>query len=480
MRLGALVAVPVLVLAMVAGSLLLPQLLLLTPLVQTQAGTGGAGSQGPLFQGFVYPWTRDLTGGGYNTAKSLQNMRNEAQTFHMNAVIIPIYADMPHRDANSLEWHSTDPDNKQTLSDADYTQAIKDARTAGLVPILDLEVRQQDIALSGSDQSAYWVGRGWFGQSWTQSFPAYTLPNGNSVTITVGPTEHAFFDTYTAFAVYYARISAQLNLPYFIIGDGLSSVSYDTKGPAGESTTKSTADPLETSGGPPGCSGRRDCEWRHMIAAIRGATYNSLVGNHPLPGGNYSGKLIYSASWNLIPGLQSGSNKPEFEGITWWDAVDYIGVNAYFPLTRDADVSVDQLTQAWHGQGLDLAGQGNIYSRLQAVSDKFDKSLVFTSAGYESIAGANAKPDPNQQDYASTTTQDQGEQRFDMEALVTTFNGEPWWQGVFWYEDQPMPYASQPNWQYSTAWAADTLRDSKEGGAFLAGYYHNAPITCQC
>ena len=108
------------------------------------------------------------------------------------------------------------------------------------------------------------------------------------------------------------------------------------------------------------------------------------------------------------------------------------------------------------------------------------RPVVFTSAGYESVSGSNGAP--GQQDYsqASTLTQDQGEQEQDMEALLATFNGVAWWQGVFWYDDQPMPYANQPHWQFSTAWAGPTLQSSKLGGQFLAGYYQRAPIACQC
>ncbi len=476
LRLGALAAVPVLVLAMTLGSLVLPRLLFLAPMFQAQAGTGNSGAQGALFQGFVYPWTRNLSGGGYNTTTSLQNMRNEARTFHMNAVIIPVFADMPHRDDTPLEWHASDPDNTQTLPDSEYVQAIQDARRAGLLPILELEVRQFD-PLSDTNgtlnNSAYWVGKGWLDQSFSTGFVAYTTANGTSVSITVGPTEHTFFDQYTQFAVYYAQLSAKYNLPYFIIGDGLASITYDTA-----STVKS-ADPQETAGFPKGCTGRRDCEWRHVIAAIRGASYTPIAGGAAQPGGSYGGKLIYSASWTFVPDLSTLNRPPnEFEAISWWDALDLIGVDAHFPLTQHADVSVDALSAAWRGQGPALAGQGDIYSRLQVVAQKFNKPLVFTSAGYESISGSNGAP--AEVPISSSSNEDDSEQAQDMEALLATFNGTPWWQGVFWYDDQPMPYANQPNWHYSTAWANSTPQTSKLGGQFLSGYYHNAPLACQC
>ena len=255
-----------LVVALALGSALLPRLLFLPPLAQPQAGVGNSGTQSALFQGFVFPWTRDLSGGGYTTPSSAQNLRNEAHTFHMNSVIIQVFADMPHRDTSQLEWQAAAVDDIHTLPDPDYIQAIKGALAAGLIPILELEARQQDTALSGTDQSAYWVGKGWFDRNFNVGFTPYSGAN----LISVGPTEHAFFDVYTAFAVHYAQLSAQYHLPYFIIGDGLSSITYDT------ANTAKSADNQETSGGPSGCTGRRDCEWRHVIAAIHGANYTPL------------------------------------------------------------------------------------------------------------------------------------------------------------------------------------------------------------
>src|SRR5579862_8736770 len=73
LRVGAVAAVSVLVAALALGSVLLPRLLFLPPLLQPQAGVGNSGSQAALFQGFSFPWTRDLSGGGYDTADSAQN-----------------------------------------------------------------------------------------------------------------------------------------------------------------------------------------------------------------------------------------------------------------------------------------------------------------------------------------------------------------------------------------------------------------------
>ena len=64
--------------------------------------------------------------------------------------------------------------------------------------------------------------------------------------------------------------------------------------------------------------------WRPIIAAIRGV---------------YSGKLTYGANW--------AKDNPEFTAITWWDALDYIGIDGYFPLSTNASPSVDELKNGW-------------------------------------------------------------------------------------------------------------------------------------
>lgn len=459
LRAGALTAVPLLLVSLGLGALLLPHILFLTPLLQAQAGSSEQAG-GSAFQGFVYPWARGQSGGGYNTPSSLQNMKSEAGLFHMNSVVITVVADMPQRSASALLWHATDANDADTLPEGDYVSAIADARKAGLVPILELQVRQQD-SNSGSDQSAYYIGHAWFDQS---SDLNYSL---GDTSVNVGATERAWFDNYTAFAVHYAQLAAKYRLPYFIVGNQLMPVSYDTA-----NTTRAN-DPHGVASGPQGCSGRRDCEWRHLALAIRGATYTPLQGGAARPGASYAGKLIYAAGWTIAPNLTGA--QIEFESISWWDAMDYIGVDAYFPLTHDTDPLVDTLVSAWHGKGTDQAGQGDIFSRLQKVSDKFNRPIVFSSAGYESAPGSNN--DPGQADTSNT---DQGEQLNDMQALLQTFTGEAWWLGIFWYADAPVPAASASGWTTSSAWAGATLADSKLAGQYLAGFYKSNPIACSC
>lgn len=471
--LGTLAMLPALIVALLSGPLLFPHLGFFVAQVQGQAGGGVPAQAGAQFQGFVFNVAPGQSNGGYTAAASLQNMRSQADTFHMNAVIIPVIADMTLRSDSTLLWHAGQAGNTDTLAESAYIRAIQDARKAGLVPILELQVRQFD-QLSGANHSGALVGRAWFD---SRSGDPYG-PRG----IGVGVTEKTWIDNYTAFAAEYARLSQTYNLPYFIFGDGLTNVTTDT------ARTSAKSDPYGIDRGVPGesfptCAGRRDCEWRHVIHALRSPNYASFIKHVGQQGGSYTGKLVYAASWG---GVADGNALPEFEHITWWDAVDIIGVDAYFPLTRiSADVDVASLQQAWNGAlQTGASGQKNIAQRLADVSAQYNHSILFTAAGYASSPGANSSPAAlaGQGSASGQTTPIDGvEQLNDMQALLATFNGLPWWLGVFWNGDEPIaPRYKQQSWASDSNWAGDTLQTSKPAGQWLATFYQRNPLPCDC
>ncbi|HEY7849185.1 MAG TPA: hypothetical protein VIC27_03920, partial [Ktedonobacterales bacterium] len=382
LRLGLLAMLPALLVSLLAGPVLLPGLGFVVAQTQGQAGGGVPAAAAAQFQGFVYNWSASQTGGGFTSAASLKNLRLQADTFHMNAVIIPVIADMPIRSGPELDWVAGQKNDKDTLPESAYAQAIQDARKAGLLPILELQVRQYDTTLSGSNTSGTLVGRVWYDSRSTDNY--FTL-GGN-----VGTLEKTWFDNYTAFASEYARLSQKYNLPYFIMGDELTNVTTDT------SHTTAKGDPYGIDRGVPGesfptCSGRRDCEWRHVIHALRSPEYATFIKHLGMQGGGYTGKLIYAANSD---GASSGASLPEFENITWWDAVDIVGVDAYFPLTQmSADLDVGSLEKAWNGTlQTGPSGEKNITQRLATVSAKYTRPILFTAAGYASSPGSNADP----------------------------------------------------------------------------------------
>lgn len=102
-----------------------------------------------------------------------------------------------------------------------------------------------------------------------------------------------------------------------------------------------------------------DVRWRAVIAAVRAL---------------FPGKLTYAANWT------------DFARVPFWDALDAVGVQAYFPLapaaTPPSRVSSEQL----------LAGWAEVLPALQAVHRQTGKPVIFTELGYTDTAQAAATP----------------------------------------------------------------------------------------
>lgn len=84
----------------------------------------------------------------------------------------------------------------------------------------------------------------------------------------------------------------------------------------------------------------------------------------------YFGKLTYAANWD------------EYKKVTFWNQLDYIGVDAYFPLVEDKTPSSAQVKYA-------LLEPLN---ELRIVSSAANKPILFTEFGYRSVDFTAKKP----------------------------------------------------------------------------------------
>lgn len=173
----------------------------------------------------------------------------------------------------------------------------------------------------------------------------------------------AWFEAYTNFVTHYATLAQMTGADYFAVGTELPS-------------TSSRAD-----------------QWRAVVNSVRAV---------------YSGLLTYAA----YPGEEGK--------VTWWDAVDAIGVDAYYHLTQSNHPTVAELKAAW----------APIVSRLGQLSGRWNRPIVLTEAGYRSIDGANQDPSDSQ----TFGWLDLQEQADCYQALVEAFSGKKWWGGVFWWD----------------------------------------------
>jgi hypothetical protein len=88
--------------------------------------------------------------------------------------------------------------------------------------------------------------------------------------------------------------------------------------------------------------------WRTLIASVRRV---------------YSGELIYAANWD------------NYQNIPFWKDLDYIGIDAYFPLSPKQTPAVSELLRAWQP----------VKYQLNKFSDSLNLQIVFTEMGYRSI-----------------------------------------------------------------------------------------------
>ncbi len=145
---------------------------------------------------------------------------------------------------------------------------------------------------------------------------------------------------------------------------------------------------------------KREHFWRGLIKAIRKV---------------YNGKITYAANWD------------NYANIKFWDELDFIGVDAYFPLSQTKNANIKELNQNWK----------KVIKELQGFSQLQHKKIVFTEFGYKSIHFSawnqweieNIKRDQS----VNTIAQENA-----YGALFQNVWNQPWFDGGFlwkWYSD---------------------------------------------
>ena len=134
---------------------------------------------------------------------------------------------------------------------------------------------------------------------------------------------------------------------------------------------------------------KRSLFWKQLIAKVR-----SL----------YRGPITYAANWD------------NYQNIDFWEDLDFIGIDAYFPLLEDTNPSIDQLRKAWKLISLDL----------KSMSLSYDLPILFTEYGYQSVLGSAGNHWELNQEIISMSSQSIAYQ-----ALFDAFWQEPWFAGGF-------------------------------------------------
>jgi hypothetical protein len=134
----------------------------------------------------------------------------------------------------------------------------------------------------------------------------------------------------------------------------------------------------------------------------------------------YSGPIVYAADWT------------NYENVEWWDSVDYVGIDAYFPLSiLKYDPTFDELKTAWV----------NYADEIEVWLSTVNKPVIFTEIGYRSGDGTNMCPS----NYWSDMPVDLQEQRDCYEAAFQTLWNRSWFYGFYWWTWMYDPAHGGPN-----------------------------------
>jgi len=232
----------------------------------------------------------------------------------------------------------------------------------------------------------------------------------------VNPSDRTtWFNNYNAIAAHYAQIAQATGVEEYVIAEELPRMSQDNQ----NSTNTQN--------------------WLAIIANVRKL---------------YSGKITYSANWD-----------GEYNGITFWSALDQIGVSAYFDLYGDN--SVANLESQWNNWNT---------STIKPLSDKWGKPILFTEVGYKTLTTANQNP----WQWWQGGSVDMQAQANDYQALFDYWNNYSYLQGVYLWNWSSDPNAGGPGDtdytpQNKTAQSTMTTWFSQGGGG--GGGIMNPPGT---
>ncbi|CAM1343137.1 glycoside hydrolase family 113 [Tenacibaculum amylolyticum] len=133
-------------------------------------------------------------------------------------------------------------------------------------------------------------------------------------------------DSYATFILEYAELAKEINATIFCIGTELEKFVLN-----------------------------RPDYWKDLIVKIRKI---------------YKGKLTYAANWD------------EFKRVPFWKELDYIGIDAYFPVSDKKTPTVTDLEKGWEPHKEVIKG----------IQEMYDRPILFTEFGYRSVDYTGKEP----------------------------------------------------------------------------------------
>lgn len=182
----------------------------------------------------------------------------------------------------------------------------------------------------------------------------------------------SWFESYGAFLGHYAEIAAETGCEMFCLGCEMSGTE------------------------------RKEKHWRGIIESVRKI---------------YNGPLVYN------------TNHGNENTVKWFDAIDYIGTSAYFPVAKKPGDSKEVMVKNWK----------RIVDELSVISQKFDKKIIFMEIGCRSAKGCAMMPwDFTHMEFPF----DEDEQANFYDSCLSVFSDKSWFAGVFWWDWSTFIYDS--------------------------------------
>ncbi len=172
-----------------------------------------------------------------------------------------------------------------------------------------------------------------------------------------------WFKEYNDYMNYYIRIANQEDVEMICIGTELSA-----------------------------CATVKGYRWSEMIKKMRN---------------KYKGQLTYAAHWD------------RYQDIRFWNDLDYVGINAYFPLTEKMDPTYDELIEGWK----------KWVPEMEAFQKKVNMPIIFPEIGCSSADGAAIRP----WEHVPRSEVNMGMQERYYQALLNIFWQKDWFYGVYWW-----------------------------------------------
>lgn len=227
----------------------------------------------------------------------------------------------------------------------------------------------------------YNTSRQWFGETYEGAAQYIDLLKNNNLRVMLKPqiwiwrgeftgqlqmrTEEAwqeFEQCYSAFILEYARLAAEKEVELFCIGTELENFIM-----------------------------HRPQFWNELIRMVKSI---------------YKGKLTYAANWD------------EYKRVPFWGQLDFIGLDAYFPISESKTVTVANARMGWQSWK----------NEMKSISSRLEKPVLFTEYGYRSMDHAGKEPWTASGGDIPTNLEAQANL---LTALYEELWGQPWFAGGF-------------------------------------------------